>query len=123
MEKVTGIGGSFFRCADPSATSNWYREHLGIEPEVDHPSAVITWSGGETTVWGPFEADTDAFGQSGQEFMINYRVTDLDAMLAQLAAAGVVVADEIEDSQFGRFGWATDCDGRLFELWQPPAGQ
>lgn len=122
MERVTGIGGVLFRTDDPERTSAWYRDHLGIQPEADHPSATMRWSGGETTVWGPFAADTDYFGSPDQPSMVNYRVDDLGAMLAQLRAAGVEVADEEEHSQFGDFGWAVDCDGRRFELWQPPPG-
>lgn len=122
MERTTGIGGVFFRTEDPQRTSAWYRDHLGIEPEAEHPSATMRWSGGETTVWGPFAADTDYFGSPDQPFMVNYRVSDLAAMLAQLRAAGVEVADEEEHGEYGDFGWAVDCDGRRFELWQPPAG-
>lgn len=122
MAKVTGLGGSFFRTPDPEATSAWYRDHLGLVPEDDHPSATFRWNGGETSVWGPFPADTDYFGPSGQDFMINFRVDDLSEMLDQLRSAGVAVDDHIEDGEYGRFGWITDCDGRRLELWQPPAG-
>jgi predicted enzyme related to lactoylglutathione lyase len=122
MAKVTGLGGAFFRTPDPRATSEWYRTHLGLDPESDHPSATFRWSGGETSVWGPFPDDTDYFGTSDQQFMINFRVDDLQEMLAQLRAAGVSVDDAVEDSEFGIFGWATDCDGRRFELWQAPEG-
>jgi glyoxylase I family protein len=112
----------FFKTPDPAATSDWYRDHLGLEPESDHPSAVVRWSGGETTIWGPFPERTDYFGDSGQDFMVNYRVDDLAGMLQQLRAAGVEVAPEEEHSEYGSFGWAVDCDGRRFELWQPPTG-
>jgi len=121
MERVTGIGGVFFRTADPEATSAWYRDHLGIDPETDHPSATIRWSGGETTVWGPFISNTEYFGSRDQDFIVNYRVTDLAAMIEQLRGAGVEVVGEEEHSEYGDFGWAIDCDGRRFELWQPPA--
>ena len=122
MARVTGIGGVFFRAADPAATVAWYREHLGIEPEDDYPCAVIAWSGGETTVWAPFDAGTEYFGPSGQEHMVNYRVDDLDGMVEQLRAAGIEVLDEREDADNGRFAWAVDLDGRRFELWQPAPG-
>ena len=101
---------------------DWYAKHLGIVPAVGHISSIMKASGGEMLVWSPFEADTEYFGGSGQEFMLNYRVTDLDAMLAQLREAGVKVADEVQREEYGSFGWAVDCDGRRFELWQPPAG-
>ena len=123
MARVTGVGGVFFRAADPAATVAWYRDHLGIEPEADYPVATLRWSGGETTVWAPFEADTDYFGPSGQQFMVNYRVDDVDALVATLRAAGVETADEVLDSENGRFAWAVDVDGRRFELWQPPTGE
>ena len=123
MARVTGVGGVFFRAADPAATVAWYRDHLGIEPEAEYPVATLRWSGGETTVWAPFEADTDYFGPSGQQFMVNYRVDDVDALVATLRAAGVETADEVLDSENGRFAWAVDLDGRRFELWQPPPGE
>jgi catechol 2,3-dioxygenase-like lactoylglutathione lyase family enzyme len=122
MAKVTGIGGVFFRSDDPEKTVAWYKDHLGIEPEVGHPSATMRWSGGETTVWAPFPADTDYFGDQSQPFMVNYRIDDLAAMLAQLRDAGIVVSDDYEENEYGAFGWAVDCDGRRMELWQPPVG-
>jgi predicted enzyme related to lactoylglutathione lyase len=75
---------------------------------------------GGTTIWSIFAGDTDYFGPSGQQSMVNYRVDDLDAMLEQLRAAGVSVDDKIEDGELGRFGWATDPEGNRLELWQPP---
>jgi catechol 2,3-dioxygenase-like lactoylglutathione lyase family enzyme len=123
MAKVTGVGGVFFRVADPAATVAWYREHLGIEPEADYPCATLRWSGGETTVWAPFDTDTDYFGPSGQELMVNYRVDDVDGLLVSLRAAGVETSGEVLDSENGRFAWAVDLDGRRFELWQPPVGE
>lgn len=116
MERVVGIGGVFFRAKDPDALRAWYGEHLGID--------VQDWGGagfeGGTTLWTIFAGDTEYFGRSGQQSMVNYRVSDLDAMLAQLRAAGVPVEDKLEDSAFGRFGWATDPEGNRFELWQLP---
>ncbi|MEO1055415.1 MAG: VOC family protein [Actinomycetota bacterium] len=123
MARVTGIGGVFFRSGDQAATIEWYRTHLGIEPEPDYPCAALRWSGGESTVWAPFVTDTDYFGTSGQEFMVNYRVDDLVEMLAQLRAAGIEVDDDVEHADNGDFGWAVDCDGRRFELWQPAPGE
>lgn len=122
MERVTGLGGAFFRSPDPVATAAWYRDHLGLELEAEHHCSTLRSTGGETAVWSPFAADTDYFGTSGQEFMINFRVDDLATMLDQLRDRGVSVDPETEDSEFGLFGWAVDCDGRRFELWQPPAG-
>ena len=123
MARITGIGGVFFRTADPAATAAWYREHLGLELEAEHPFSTLQWSGGEQTVWAPFDPDTDYFGDRNQPFMVNYRVDDLDGVLARLRAAGVEVLDEELDSENGRFAWAVDGDGRKFELWQPAPGQ
>lgn len=116
MERVTGIGGVFFRARDPDALRHWYAEHLGIDVQ-DYGGA--SFEGGQM-VWSIFASDTDYFGPSGQQSMVNYRVSDLDAMLAQLREAGASVEDKVEESEFGRFGWATDPEGNRFELWQPP---
>jgi len=124
MERVTGIGGVFFKVQDVPALAAWYAEHLGI-PVGAEGYAAFPWRDaaqperGGSTVWALFPADTDYFGAGPQPFMINYRVADLDAMLAQLRAAGVPVEDRIEDYDYGRFGWATDPAGNRFELWQP----
>lgn len=126
MERVTGIGGIFFKSRDPSALGDWYRSNLGVDVQ-EWGGAVFRWRDADdpardgTTAWSLFPADTQYLGPGGAPFMVNYRVADLDAMLAQLRAAGVPVEERIEDSEFGRFGWATDPDGNRLELWQPPA--
>jgi predicted enzyme related to lactoylglutathione lyase len=119
VERATGIGGVFFRARDPDALRAWYAKHLGIELE-DYGGTTFASSDGDQTVWAIFPADTGYFGPSGQELMVNYRVSDLDAMLEQLRAAGVQVDDRVEEHEYGRFGWATDPEGNRFELWQPP---
>ena len=122
MAKVTGLGGIFFKSRDPAALTAWYAKHLGLDAEA--------WGGVRFdeneqrpgyTLWSPFAADTDYFGAGPQVCMINFRVDDLDALLAQLRADGVVVDDRVDQSEFGRFGWITDPDGTRVELWQPPA--
>jgi predicted enzyme related to lactoylglutathione lyase len=124
-QHVTGIGGVFFKTRDPGTLAAWYRDHLGV-PTADKPYALFTASGPDATgapaqvVWSAFPSDTAYFGQGPSRLMLNYRVRDLGAMLAQLRAAGVTVEDRIEESEFGRFGWATDPEGNRFELWQPP---
>jgi predicted enzyme related to lactoylglutathione lyase len=119
VERVTGIGGVFVRSKDPEALARWYREHLGIDAMSSEADAVW-WQQEGPTVWAPFEEDTDYFGRRDQAWMINFRVTDLDAMLAQLRAGGVDVDDAFQDMEgIGRFGWATDPEGNRFELWQP----
>jgi catechol 2,3-dioxygenase-like lactoylglutathione lyase family enzyme len=125
-ERAMGIGGVFFRARDASALANWYRDHLGL-PVEEFGGAILRWRAHDDptrehlTVWSPFRADTSYFGPGGQGHMVNYIVADLDRMLAQLRAAGVTVLEQIEESDYGRFGWAVDPDGNRFELWQPPA--
>jgi len=128
VERVEGIGGVFFRSKDPTALLEWYRTHLGIEPASDFEGQVFPWGTGTaaahgTTTWAIFPADTAYFGEPGSSLMINYRVTDLDRMLEQLRAAGVEVIDHVEESEYGRFGWAVDPEGNRLELWQPAAGK
>lgn len=127
MERVQGIGGIFFKSKDPKALAAWYAEKLGV-PVEDWGGAVFPWSqqsdpGGASTVWNAFSADTDYFAPSAASFMVNFRVRDLDAMLAQLRAAGVHVFDKVERSEFGAFGWCSDPEGNKIELWEPPAGE
>jgi predicted enzyme related to lactoylglutathione lyase len=123
MEKVLGIGGVFFKARDPKALAAWYRQHLGVPVEPDQTYGPFTSAtAGEQAVWSAFAADTEYFGSGPQPFMVNYRVRNLDAMLAQLRAAGAQVDDQVEDyGEIGRFGWATDPEGNRFELWEPKA--
>ena len=128
---VTGIGGIFFKSHDPQVLAAWYREHLGIEltPETNAtgapPNHGFEWrERGDPakigmTVWGIFPQATKYFGAGPQLFMVNYRVDNLDRLLAQLRAAGVSVDSKIDDEPNGRFGWATDPEGNRFELWEP----
>ena len=118
MERVTGIGGLFFRAKDPLALAHWYRDLLGVDSGVD--GDTLWQQEGGPTVFAPFEADTDYFRRPDQQTMVNFRVRDLDAMLAQLRAAGATVDEEVvEQDGVGRFGWAADPEGNRFELWQP----
>jgi predicted enzyme related to lactoylglutathione lyase len=124
MEKVNGIGGIFFKSDDAPALRDWYRDHLGIAVD-DYGGVSFEWREKENpdvvgmTVWSPFPSTTKYFEPTRAPFMINYRVSDLDAMLAQLRNAGAIVDEKIEDTDYGKFGWATDPDGNRFELWQP----
>ena len=99
MEKVTGIGGVFFRARDPMALVAWYAEHLGVPLNEGY----VVFPGSRDTHWVPFSADTD-YGPDEKQSMVNFTVRDLDVMLAQLRAAGVEVDDKIEDHEFGHFG-------------------
>lgn len=119
MERVLGIGGVFFKANDPKALGAWYAEHLGIPVDPTYGGAIFEGEG--QTVWTPFAADTQHFAPSEKPFMLNFRVKDLRAMLAQLRAGGVIVDDKVDESEFGAFGWFMDPEGNRVELWQPPA--
>ncbi|GAB3151422.1 VOC family protein [Amycolatopsis stemonae] len=116
MERVLGIGGYFVRAADPAALGAWYRDCLGLD--LDQTGVWQQEAG--PTVFAPFEAETGYFGSRDQQTMLNFRVRDLDAMLAQLREKGADVADDVQEmAGIGRFGWVTDPEGRRIELWQP----
>jgi predicted enzyme related to lactoylglutathione lyase len=116
MEHVLGIGGYFMRAADPAALITWYRDCLGLN--ADETGLWRQEAG--VTAFATFESDTDYFGSRAQQAMINFRVRDLDAMLAQLRAQGADVAEETQAMEgIGRFGWVTDPEGNRVELWQP----
>lgn len=116
MERVNGMGGMFFRSENPETLRQWYADNLGI---IDPPGNVWRQEAGPT-VFAPFSADTEYFGSPEQSFMLNFRVSDLDAMLAQLRQAGAAVEDEVlTEESLGRFGYATDPEGNRFELWEP----
>jgi len=125
MEKVTGIGGIFFKASDPKSLREWYRDHLGV-PVDDYGGASFEWREKEKpdtvgmTVWSAFATTSTYFEPTRAPYMINYRVENLDAMLEQLRSAGITVDEKVDDSEYGRFGWATDPEGNRFELWQPP---
>lgn len=125
MERVLGLGGLFFKARDPQGLAAWYREHLGVPLDEEQTYALLTAEAGDQTVWSTFPVDTVYFAPSEAPFMVNYRVRDLDAMLAQLRAAGATVDEKVQDEPYGRFGWAMDPEGNRFELWQPlaPADQ
>lgn len=119
MEKVTGIGGLFFRSKDPEALSRWYEEHLGIN-QVPKSYDAECWSqqAGDT-VWAAFPQDTKMFGRSEQQWMVNFRVRDLAAMVAQLRAAGIAVEVDPETYPNGVFAQLADPEGNPIQLWEP----
>ena len=125
MEKVTGIGGIFFKANDAKALREWYRDHLGVPVDDSYGGASFEWFDEEDpdaigmTIWSPFPSTTMYFDPSPAPFMINYRVRNLDAMLDQLRTAGVPVEERVEQSEYGRFGWAMDPEGNRIELWEP----
>ena len=117
MERVTGIGGVFLRAADPDRLRRWYADHLGVELE-DYGGATFVADAGDVTVWSVFAAGSD-YWPPAQAVMVNFRVRDLDGMLAQLRSAGAEVDDRVEEYEYGRFGWASDPEGNRLELWEP----
>ena len=117
MERVTGIGGVFFRARDPNTLTAWYEHHLGVPREHGETYGIFPES--HNTVWSAFPDDTD-YWPAAKQGMVNYTVDDLDAMLTQLRAAGVEVDDSTHEIDgIGRFGWAVDPEGNRFELWEP----
>jgi predicted enzyme related to lactoylglutathione lyase len=116
MERVAGIGGYFIRATDPTALGAWYRDCLGLDAD-DH-GLWLQETG--RTVFATFESDTDYFGSRTQQTMIDFRVHDLDVMLAQLRLKGAEVAEETQEmDDVGRFVGVTDPEGNRVELWQP----
>ncbi len=123
MEKVTGIGGLFFRAHDPAALGRWYQQHLGVTlTPTSHGDPVWQQEAGPT-VFGPFPESTDYFGDPHKIWMVNFRVRDLDKMAAQLRAVGIEVKIEPQSSPIGRFARLHDPEGNPIELWQPAASQ
>jgi predicted enzyme related to lactoylglutathione lyase len=119
MERVTGIGGVFFRAKGPEALVAWYAEHLGIPVQPD--GYVVFADSRSAHVWAPFRDDTD-YWPAEKQAMVNFVVPNLDAMLDQLREADVEVDERVEDMEgVGRFGWAVDPEGNRFELWEPAA--
>lgn len=126
MARVTGIGGVFFKARDPAALAAWYRDNLGLDVQ-DWGGAVLRWgtpdNPGGTTAWHLFPADSTHFGPGGAGFMVNYRVDDLQGLIAALRASGCEVEAGTEASDYGTFAWVTDPEGNRVELWQPPFGR
>ncbi len=119
MERVTGIGGFFFRSPDPGALSRWYEEHLGVAP-VPASYGQEPWiQEAGPTAWAAFPPDTEMFGRPGQQWMVNFRVRDLDAMVSQLRAAGIAVDVDPEVHPNGVFAQLADPDGNPIQLWEP----
>ena len=123
MKRVTGIGGIFFKTKDPAATKSWYAKHLGFD--TDQWGAAFTFRKNEDPdkkgylQWSPFKEDTDYFQPSEKEFMINYRVENLEELVKLLREEGVTICDEIASYDYGKFVHIMDTDGNKIELWEP----
>jgi predicted enzyme related to lactoylglutathione lyase len=123
VKKATGIGGIFFKCKDPGKMREWYKTHLGLA--TSEYGCVFEWHQGADstkkgfTQWSPFKETTKYFEPSTKDFMINYRVENLEALVAQLKADGVTVTDTIETVDYGKFVHVMDIEGNKLELWEP----
>lgn len=123
MKKVTGIGGVFFKCKDPDKLKEWYHDKLGL-PTDEYGASFQWYENAEgtkkgRTQWSLFPETTNYFKPSGKEFMINYRVENLEALLEDLKKAGVIIIDKIETYDFGKFVHVLDPEGNAIELWEP----
>ena len=128
MEKVTGIGGIFFKAKDAKALQAWYKEHLGVDVQP-WGGAAFDWTDdqgkpvGGTTAWAINKQESNQFAPSTASFMVNYRVADLHGLLNALKEEGCNVLEKIDESEYGKFGWVMDPEDNKVELWEPPAGQ
>ena len=128
MKRVTGIGGIFFKAKDAPTMRAWYKQHLGIDVQV-WGGASFSWADDEgrptlgTTAWCVNSADNEYFTPSTAPFMINYRVHDVHALVQALKDEGCEVIGNVDESEYGKFGWVMDPEGNKVELWQPPEGQ
>jgi predicted enzyme related to lactoylglutathione lyase len=121
IKRVTGIGGFFFKSENPNATKEWYKNHLGLP--TDDYGCTFNWKDKDgkdcSTQWSPFASDTKYFQPSEKQFMMNFRVDDLEALLKILKEEGVTIVGEMETHDYGKFGWILDPEGNKIELWQP----
>lgn len=123
MKKVTGIGGIFFKCKDSGKIKDWYSKHLGLN--IDKYGTSFEWREGADpgkygfTQWSPFSDSTKYFEPSTKDFMINYRVENLEALVGDLKKEGVTICDTIETYDYGKFVHILDIEGNKIELWEP----
>ena len=123
MKKSTGIGGIFFKCKNPQKVREWYKNHLGLN--TNQYGAVFEWRQGADTTkkgftqWSPFAETTSYFAPSTKDFMINYRVENLEALVDQLKRDSVTIVDKIETVEYGKFVLVLDIEGNKLELWEP----
>lgn len=124
MASVLGVGGVFFKCRDTDSLGEWYKKWLNMPLDPAFGGASLPpgkMPPNSFTVWGPFKEQSKYFDPSDRPFMINLVVDDLDGALRQVAKGGAKVMDEIQEEEYGRFGWFIDPEGTKIELWQPPA--
>lgn len=120
-KRVTGLGGFFFKTKEPNKVKEWYKTHLGLN--TDRYGCTFWWKDKEgndcSTQWSPMKDDTEYFQPSKSSFMMNFRVENLVELLEELKKEGVTVLGEIEEFEYGKFGWILDPDGNKLELWEP----
>ena len=121
MEKVTGIGGFFFRAKDHKALAEWYERHLGVSRVPTGPGMEPWEQEAGVTAFSPFKSDSTYFGDPGKNWMLNFRVRSMDAMVAQLRAAKIEVSDPVAYEGMGKFSRLKDPEGNPIELWEPAA--
>jgi predicted enzyme related to lactoylglutathione lyase len=121
MARVLGVGGVFFRSSDPQALVEWYQRWLGVPIAFPHGNAFLPDAvpPGGATVWSAFPRDTRYFDPATRDYMFNLMVDDLDGALAQVREGGATVVGNVEEQDYGRFGWFMDPEGNKVELWQP----
>lgn len=123
MKRVIGIGGIFFKCKDPEKINEWYKTHLGMD--TGPYGATFEWKEDDDstkkgiTQWSPFSETTKYFEPSTREFMINYRVENLEALIVELKKEGVTILDEMATYEYGKFVHILDIEGNKIELWEP----
>lgn len=121
LKRVTGLGGFFFKSENPNEIKDWYKNHLGIP--TDQYGWTFWWKDTDgkdcSTQWSPFGANTQYFNPSEKQFMMNFRVNDLEALLKVLKEEGVTILGEMETYDYGKFGWILDPEGNKIELWEP----
>lgn len=119
--RVTGIGGLFFKTKDPKITKAWYKKHLGFN--TDDYGCTFWWKNKEgedcSTQWSPFSDDTTYFEPSQKDFMFNYRVENLEKLLKVLTDEGVTIIGDMQVFDYGKFAWILDNEGNKIELWEP----
>jgi predicted enzyme related to lactoylglutathione lyase len=123
FKKVTGIGGIFFKCKDPKKLREWYATHLGLNTNA-YGAVFEWWQGADSSKkgfsqWSPFKETTKYFEPSTKEFMINYRVENMEALIDQLRKDGVTITDSIQTVEYGKFVHIMDPEGNKLELWEP----
>lgn len=120
-KRVTGLGGFFFKTKNPEETKKWYKDHLGLP--VDDYGCTFWWKDTKgndcSTQWSPFKEDTNYFSPSKKQFMMNFRVENLKELLATLKEEGVTIVGDVEEYDYGKFGWILDPEGNKIELWEP----